>query len=97
MKRRPPRVLCSFLYKVCDSERDTTKKISFAQLVRDHLHQVRLGVGIIFMYNMSIWTVVWGAGDKGWVPVEAGTGVVDQGDVGLPPSSPAWHGDHFYV
>ena len=37
------------------------------------------------------------AQDGGWVPVGVGASVVDQGEVRLPPSSPAWHGDHFDV
>ena len=52
-----------------------------------HHYEVRLGMGIIFMYNMSILEAFWGWGWWLRLPLGAGAGAnvrVDQAEVGTP-------------
>ena len=52
-----------------------------------HHYEVRLGLGIILMYNMSILEAFWG-GDGGYLDLDVGAGAgirVGQAEVGPPP------------
>ena len=68
--------------------------------VREHHHQVGLGLRIIFMYYyMSIWGLA-GVVDGGCLLQVIGSSCIDQGGVGGPGTSPsgrAWSENHFYV